>query len=321
MPHSAEEEAATERGRPAWERRLGVGIAVATGVVVVVVAASKWSEWSALLSDARPAPLIAALGVGMLGQFLNTVIAHQSLRVARTPISLSSTYRIVTVGGLAKFIPGGVWQIGSQYGLGRSEGLGFRSSMLAWVEPTVFNITVGGSMALLAATTVGYDVPAVFLVVGALVGLALSTNLLRHKAYRIVRLIPRDHEAGPPFEAWATRFTLTLAVVATSAFGGLLVIDAFGLPSPGFSGSVAAFVGAWVLGVLVFPVPGGLGIREGALVLLLTPWLSTPEAVLVATASRLVGVAAELVGAVIGITLGRGLTDDGPSDNQQRAEV
>lgn len=317
MPDAAEQ--VSVRGRPTWERRLGLIIAVATGAVVVAVAASKWSEWSSLLSDARPAPLIAAVAVGMAGQFLNTVIAHQSLRVARSPISLRSTYRIVSVGGLAKFIPGGVWQIGSQYGLGRSEGLGFRSSMLAWVEPTVFNITVGGSMALLAATTVGYDVPVVLLLVGATIGLAFSTNPLRHKAYRMVRLLSRDHEEAQRFEAWPSRCMLTLAVVATSGLGGMLVIAAFGLPSPGFSGAVAAFVGAWVLGVLVFPVPGGLGIREGALVLLLTPWLSAPEAVLVATASRLVSVAAELLAAVIGLALGRRVADGGADGQQQRA--
>lgn len=103
---------------------------------------------------------------------------------------------------------------------------------------------------------------------------------------------------------WLVRVALTVAVVAGTGLGGMLIVDAFSLaPSPGFLGSLAAFVGAWVVGVLVFPVPGGLGVREGALVLALSPWMPAYEAVLVATAGRLVAVASELLAAAAGVII------------------
>ena len=286
-----------------WEATLGRAIAISSLVIVVAVAVTKWSEWSALLSDANVAPLVAALALGLLGQFLNSVIAFESLRLGGSPIPLRSVYRIITVGGLAKFIPGGVWQIGSQYGLGRSEGLDFRSSMLAWIEPTAFNVAIGGGLALLAATTVDYGVSALLLVPAALCCFLASTNPVRHRIYRLVRLTAPEQDQARPYEGWGLGVTVTVAIIALTGVGGMLIVEAFNLPNPGFLGCVAAFVGAWVVGVLVFPVPGGLGVREGALIIALSPWLSAPEAVLVATAGRLVAVAAELLAAMVGISI------------------
>lgn len=303
-----------------WERWIGFTIAAAALVVIAVVAISNWAEWSRLVARARLLPLIGALAAAIVGQFLNTVIAHESLKVDGSPLPLRAVYRIIAVGGLAKFIPGGVWQVGSQYGLGRAEGLGFRTSMLAWIEPTAFNVTVGGGLALLAATTTAYGIPAILLVAGALLAFAASTNPIRYRIYRMVRLVAKNHPEPARFAGWPLRFGLTVGIIALTGLGGMLVIVAFGLaPSPGFLGSVAAFVGAWVIGVLVFPVPGGLGIREGALVIALAPWIPASEAVLVATASRLVAVAAELGGALIGLTIRPGARDRNKSSHHTDA--
>ena len=62
----------------------------------------------------------------------------------------------------------------------------------------------------------------------------------------------------------------------------------------------SAFVSAWLLGFLSLITPGGLGVREGVLVVLLGP--RTPAAVLAATAvaARLTWTVAEVGGALIG---------------------
>ena len=298
-------------GQKDWRRALTFTVFAAVVVIVALVTHANWEEYAALLGNARLLPLAGALFAGLVGQFLNTVIAHESLKVDGEQIPLRSVYRIISVGGLAKFIPGGVWQIGSQYGLGRAEGLGFRRSMLAWIEPTAFNITVGGGLALLAATTVGYGIAAPVLIVSAALAFVASTNPVRHAIYRRVRLIPADYTPSSRFAGWPSRFTLTVAIIVTTGLAGMLVISAFRLsPSPNLAGAVAAFVGAWVVGVLAFPIPGGLGVREGALVLALAPWLPAHQAVLVAAASRLVAIAAELIAAVVGAVIQPGTHPD-----------
>jgi len=294
-----------EEHRPRWKRTVGFLVATATMVVVTIVAIANWSEWQSLLTDAKWQALLGALATAVAGQFLNATIAHRSLRVRGTELRLGTVYRINAVGGLAKFIPGGVWQIGSQYGLGRAAGLNFRRSMLAWVEPTAFNVTVGAGLAMLAAVTVDYGIPSLLLIPGGIAALIASTNPVRNRLYRLIRLVPTHEGRTDPMAGWPSSFATTVAIIALTGIGGVLVIEAFGLqPSPGLFGSVAAFVGAWVVGVLVFPIPGGLGVREGALVLALSPWMSSPQAVLVAAASRLIAVAAELVAAVVASMVG-----------------
>lgn len=292
-----------EPAAPSWRRIASVITIIAVIAIVVAVGSANWDSYRELLRNARPLPLAGALLAGLAGHMLNTLIAHDSLRLEGAPLPFQAVYRVNSVAGLAKFLPGGVWQIGSQYGVGRTEGLGFRHSMLAWLEPTAFNVTIGSGLALLAATQVDYGIPAALLVIGSAVALLASTNPIRYRLYRMIRVMPRDQAIPAAFVGWPLRAGLTALVIAASGLGGLWVIAAFGLESPGFVGSVAAFVGAWVVGVLVFPIPGGLGVREGALVLALSPWMSAADALLVAAAARLVGLAAELLAALVSVAI------------------
>jgi hypothetical protein len=295
----------TQVSRKRWERVLTATIIVAVLVTVVWVAAANWDAYRTLVQSLNPVHLLGALAAGLIGQFLNVVIAHISLRGEGVPLSLGSTYRLITVGGLAKYIPGSVWQIGSQAGLGRTAGLNFRHSMLAWIEPTVFNITVGSGFALLAATQVEYGIPDLFLIPVGLFALIASMNPFRYAVYRLVRLTPRSNPVPLIRTGWPQQFLLTVAIIALTGTGGMLVVSAFELESSiGFIGSVVAFVGAWVVGFLAFPIPGGIGVREGALVLALAPWIPAHEAVLIAAASRLVAITGELASGLAGMSVG-----------------
>ncbi len=293
-------------GRSRWERVVSGLVVIATLAIAALVAIVYWDEYRVLLASTLLLPLVGAFAAGLVGQFLNVAIAHRSLSVEGTLLPLRAVYRIISVGGLAKYIPGGVWQIGSQAGLGRAAGLTFRHSMLAWIEPTAFNITVGGGLALLAATQVDYGIPTLFLLLGAAAAFLASTNRIRYAIYRLIRLIPKNRQTPPSsLGGWVSQFSLTGLVVALTGLGGVLITSAFGLQSEvSFVGSVAAFVGAWVIGFLAFPIPGGIGVREGALVFALAPWMPPHEAVLVAAASRLVATAAELVSGLIGAAIG-----------------
>ena len=71
--------------------------------------------------------------------------------------------------------------------------------------------------------------------------------------------------------------------------------------------SVTAFVAAWVIGFLSFFTPGGLGVREAALVGLLSPHLSVSEASAVALMARVSWTCVEMLGAALGAWLGLGL--------------
>ena len=67
----------------------------------------------------------------------------------------------------------------------------------------------------------------------------------------------------------------------------------------------ACFAFAWVIGFLSFLTPGGLGIREGLLGLLLANYMSAPQATLVALLCRVWMLSAEIVLAGVALTLNR----------------
>jgi len=56
---------------------------------------------------------------------------------------------------------------------------------------------------------------------------------------------------------------------------------------PPVSATIGAFTFAWAVGYIVILTPGGLGVREGSLVLALSPWMPVSLAVIVAGLARL----------------------------------
>ncbi|MCG9132147.1 flippase-like domain-containing protein [Candidatus Poribacteria bacterium] len=67
----------------------------------------------------------------------------------------------------------------------------------------------------------------------------------------------------------------------------------------------ACFAFAWIIGFLSFLTPGGLGIREGLLGLLLANYMPAPQAVLVALLCRVWMLSAEIVLAGVAFALDR----------------
>ena len=69
--------------------------------------------------------------------------------------------------------------------------------------------------------------------------------------------------------------------------------------------ATGAYAFAWATGLLTFVVPAGVGVREGAMILVLSPLIGTGPAYAVAVVSRLVFTLADAVAAGIAFLLGR----------------
>ena len=66
----------------------------------------------------------------------------------------------------------------------------------------------------------------------------------------------------------------------------------------------------WVVGLLAFLTPGGLGVREGALALLLSPFLPVPLPTVVALLARVWWTVAELISVATAMLVGRNLEQE-----------
>jgi uncharacterized membrane protein YbhN (UPF0104 family) len=72
-----------------------------------------------------------------------------------------------------------------------------------------------------------------------------------------------------------------------------------GSRAPGLPLSIASFTAAYVWGIIWVPVPAGLGVREAALVALLSPGIGADVAVILAIGSRIWLTGVEIVGAFV----------------------
>jgi hypothetical protein len=68
-----------------------------------------------------------------------------------------------------------------------------------------------------------------------------------------------------------------------------------------FAALVATWVAAYVVGYLSLLTPGGLGVREGVMILLLAPLFPVPVPTVIALAARLWVILGEVAGAAIAL--------------------
>jgi len=209
---------------------------------------------------------------------------------------------------LAKYIPGSVWQYAGRATLARGYGVPLR----------------------VAARSLTFEV------VGAVCGAAVFTALLLGwwalPAMLVLLVVPvlasrKESRAG-----------VRASVRATALYGGVwaLMGTSFWMTAHAFVGTsvreadvfAGAFACAWLVGFVAVYAPGGLGVREAMLVVLLRGKLGTADAFIVAAASRAVFTIVDCAAAAAGVVLLRrhratsatdGLTSDARprSDNAQ----
>lgn len=197
---------------------------------------------------------------------------------------------------LGKYIPGGVWQVIGQVGdATRSAETGGRSASLAFVVSVATQVTAGllvGLPLVFVATTPTWVRVVVVLAAGASVALLLERRLLT----RVLLALPWLR--GAARENMPTR----VAIVVSTAMGcvslaaaGIVFDIAWTSPDAGpAAAAVPAYALAWTIGFLALPFPAGLGVREGALLVLL-PGGSTAAIVAASAVVRVVYIVGELL--------------------------
>jgi hypothetical protein len=237
-------------------------------------------------------------------------------RAAGSPVSFRSAYTVHYLSQIGKYIPGKVWAAIGKVGLSRRIGMPGVNTGHALVLETIF-IVAGCLLVTLpvipsAAVTLGLGywtgITAVVLGVGLLL-------LTAHPGVfsRLVRVAGRvsgrtiEH-VEPGFGTVLKLLPVYLLVFLSLGFSFVLLAWSFGLELPLFPG-MFIFPAAMGIGYLVIFAPGGLGVREVALVSLIKLVFPTAEPglpELVSVASRLWITAAEGLAFLLSVFLWEG---------------
>jgi hypothetical protein len=186
---------------------------------------------------------------------------------------------------LAKYIPGSVWHYAGRAALARAEGVAVRTVALSVTVELAASVIAGSVIAALALGTVGTAI-----VAGAAIVAFLAARRVRRRDVRLPRLSRRIAVADAVRTARATLDGTLLYLIEWILLGIAFWLTArafFSVPADQMPYYVGAYATAAVVGLVAFFAPVGFGVREALIVALLRSRLGTTDAVVLATASRL----------------------------------
>ncbi len=268
-----------------WEELRGYQWQVRTGLLALSVAAH-----------------VAVLSFGVF--VWSRVLRHFDA----PPTGVGRLLRIWSLSNAARYIPGGIWQFLAAAHLSRGVGL---SGVLALTSMVVHVL-----LSLLAAITVSAAVlPLGEMELGPLASLPVRVGILMAALAAVhprlinllLSLVPRALHRE--VLSWRATWLEGIGLLLLACFSWLLYGAAYTLfvasLTPVTVSAMLPFTAvnalSFTAGYLAVPVPGGMGIRESAMTLLLAPYLSAGVAAVVAVGARLWSVAAELLLVALGL--------------------
>lgn len=282
---------------------MGVLAATVAGVFVVRALVRNRDTIDDALDTASLSRLALGLVLAGVGMVAIAVPWRSVLAVLGARLSVGQTVARYFVGEIGKYVPGGVWPILGRGELARRAGV---SRTTAYGSVFLSLIALYLAAGLVAAIgfpfLVDDSVGALAVVVALPAGLvALHPRVVRAGLGLVSRVARRDVDVVVP--PWGTSVALVARYLpAWAAIGGATwaVADAFD-PSAGLLDIGTAAVFSWIIGFVVVPVPGGVGVREAAFVATATS-LDPGVAAIVAVVIRTLFVVVDATGAVVAWT-------------------
>lgn len=297
-------------GRSRWSTVLGALIVVATAVFLALAIARQWEELTAYEWNIRLVPLLASLAALVAAFVWGGWVWRYLLRRMGVRVQLVPLTRLWFLASLARYVPGKVWQFVGAAQLGARIGLEPIPLVTSMLLQMGFVMVAGAAVALPVLLVAEF--PSALLLAGVLVVVVATAVLAVHPRFlnRALGLAGRFVPSGVLRWEGSWRHGLSLLglhVVSWLVQGLAFVVFAYAileLPADAWPVLIGANALAMVAGMLAFPVPAGLGAREAVLALLLAPYAPLGAAALVAVASRLWIICAELVGALVLLPMG-----------------
>ena len=298
-----------------WLSGLQVAVALAVVALVARTVERNWAEFRALevRLDLEPGWLaLAALAV-FLAYALYVEAWRRLLAGWGQHLRFDTAARVWTLANLGRYIPGKIWSVTGLVVLAQRAGV--RGSAAA-ASTVAFQALVLGTGAAVVAAATPTATSALRLAGAFLVALAsLSVVVWKPAARRLGKLM----NAGAPLSplpASAVGFAGGFMLVGWLAYGLAFWLFARGLVSSGELPLITAagiFTFSYILGTLALFAPGGIGVRELALISLLTPALGSGGALAVSVGSRVFLTLTEASATLLSVALARNSTPESSS--------
>lgn len=299
--------------QPRSVSRGGLGAVTVVGIVlgaaalgfVVLRLRDNYDEAEAVVRDADLGWLVVALLAAAAAMMAMAAPWRDVLRVFGVERPRGDTIARYFAGEIGKYLPGGVWPL-----IGRGELVARvgvpRSAAYGSVAMSLGCLYVAASLLVVVAIPLELGGAATWTIVLAVVGVGALHPRPFGVFLSILGRVSGSSNEPIPVPSWGTGISLVLRYLPAWVLVGTSTwLVAVGLGErDDVLRVIAAGVLSWIVGFVVAPVPGGIGIREAAFVAACGLPAGTGAAV--ALVSRMVFVAVDALGAVIaGAWLGR----------------
>jgi len=277
-------------------------------LVLALIARSLARNWAAFQSvqvtlDVKIGWLAASVGVIFLTYVIQIESWRRMLRGWDQRLSYPNAARAWTLANLGRYIPGKVWSVAGLVVL--AEQAGVRRSAAA-VSAFAMQAVVLGTGVVLVAIATPHAASPVLLGAAVLASLALIGVLAWRRTAEWLGTLADSKTPLPPLPLSAILLSSGLMLLSWATFGvsfWMLIrglISTAGVPLPAAMGMFAL---GYVMGLVALIAPGGLGVRDLALVGFLTPLVGSGGALAVSLASRVQLTITEAGAAGVGLLL------------------
>jgi glycosyltransferase 2 family protein len=278
-----------------------VAVLTVVAVFIAITLAARWREVISLNWQPRPAVFALACVLLAVSYALVACLWGWALRrAAGTPVRAGA--RIWFLSNLARYVPGNVWSFVGAVELARREGVArpVTLAVMAFTQVLSVGVALLAGLPVLLAERAQLGRPALLGAVAVAVVAAVAAVFRRQLLGLASRRLP-GLDGGDLVPAPGTVALLAAGYAAYWAVTGLAFAALVASVHPLAPGEVplvvAAYAAAYAVGFLSLLTPAGLGVREGVLVVALSPVLPAGPALVVALVSRLWMMAVELAGA------------------------
>jgi len=253
----------------------------------------EWDELSNYKIEFNYRMLFLSL-IPLISNFLiNTIYFQHLLKILGVPINSISTFKVLYLSHLGKYIPGGIWPILGQFYLFEKERVSKVTIFIANVTLILLD-TISVFMVFIPFYLLYFYKQTKHLDILLLIIIICCVLLLNPKIFtRIVTLVNfrlKGENINLKYRYYDLIYLSLLGVLDWLILGiGLyfLISSFHNIPVklvPYLSG---AFALSWIIGTYSFIVPNGLGVREGILSYLLSFFLPIPISIILSILARL----------------------------------
>jgi len=280
------------------------------GAIIFFIARALARSWNDIPFDQfrlKPFWLVISYA-GLVASFALTIRAWQEILGSMGQVmGYRTAWWVITGSYLAKYVPGHVWAVGGRMWLCKRQGVSEKFSgtgmLLEMMLLLLSSLMIFGAGLPLLSDRGTPEWVFLLLIPAPIIIVVLFTPLLQYTLRTLARIVLKREISLEIKREWMIR--ALLLIVASSAIQGLaffaLARSIFPVEAGILPHLTAVYNGAWAAGFLSIIAPGGLGVREGALVLFLKPYLPLSVAIIIAAVARFWITIFEIAMALVGL--------------------